>query len=55
LKERSDGSEVVEVRDGEAGSARERKAHGFAEAVKPKVATFRPHYQHVLTAACNFL
>jgi len=33
--ERSDGSEVVEVRDGEAGKARERKAHGFVVNFSP--------------------
>jgi hypothetical protein len=35
LKERSDGSEVVEVRDGVAGSARESKAHGFVVSFSP--------------------
>ncbi|HVA97510.1 MAG TPA: hypothetical protein VNG53_01335 [Bacteroidia bacterium] len=31
MNEGSAGSEVVEVRDGEAGSARERKVHGFVD------------------------
>jgi hypothetical protein len=37
LNERSDGSIVVEVRDGEAVSARESKAHGFVVAQQETV------------------